>query len=116
MKREIVLYTTQDGKCPVKEFLDSFPKKIFQKISWVLQLISEIDRIPSTYFKKLKETDNIWECRIKFGSDIYRLFCFFHNGSIIVLTHGFMKKSQKIPKSEISRAEQYKHDYEMRLK
>ena len=116
MEREIILYITQDGKCPVKEFLDSLPRKIFQKISWVLQLISEIDRIPTTYLKKLKDTDNIWECRIKFGSDICRLFCFFHNGSIIVLTHGFMKKSQKIPKSEIGRAEQYKRDYERRMK
>ncbi len=116
MKREIILYTTKDGKCPVKDFLDSLSKKVFQKISWVLQLITEIERIPSTYFKKLKDTDNIWECRIKYGSDIYRLFCFFSNGSIVVLTHGFIKKSQKIPMSEIERAEKYKHDYERRLK
>jgi len=114
MRREILLYTTIDGRCPVKEFLDSLPKKVFQKISWVLNLISEIAIIPTLYFKKLKDTDNIWECRIKSGSDIYRIFCFFHKDSIIVLTHGFMKKTQKTPRNEINRAEEYKRDFERR--
>ena len=116
MKREIILYTTKSGKCPVKDFLDSLSKKVFQKISWVLTLITEVERIPVTYFKKLKDSDDIWECRIKFGSDIYRLFCFFRDGSIIVLTHGIIKKSQKTPSNEIKQAEQYKRDFERRFK
>ena len=111
MDREIILYTTIDGKCPVQEFLDSLPQKVFQKIAWVLRLIAEIDKIPISYFKKLQNTDDIWECRIKFGSNIYRLLCFFSNGSIVVLTNGFIKKTQKTPKQEIDRAEEYKHDY-----
>ena len=115
MKREIILYSTKEGKCPVKDFLDSLPKKVFKKITWVLKLITEVDRIPSTYFKKLKGTDDIWECRIKFASDIYRLFCFFQNRKIIVLTHGIIKKTQKTPSNEIERAEKYKLDYNRRL-
>lgn len=54
MNREVILYTTENGECPVKDFLDSLPDKVFQKISWVLTLISEIEKIPTLYFKKLK--------------------------------------------------------------
>jgi putative component of toxin-antitoxin plasmid stabilization module len=109
--RKIILYTLRDGSCPIKDFFDSLPHKVFQKVSWVLRLISEVKNIPSTYFKKLKDSDDIWECRIKFGSNIYRLFCFFSNGTVIVLTHGIIKKSQKIHPKEIKKAEEYKKNY-----
>lgn len=116
MNREIILYTTENGECPAKDFLDSLPPKVFQKVSWVLTLVSELEKVPTTYFKKLKSTDDIWECRIQFGSNTYRLFCFFANGSIVVLTHGLVKKTQKTPKSEIKRAIKYKSDYLRRQK
>ncbi len=111
MKRTIYLYSTKDGRCPVQEFFDNLPVKVFKKISWILKLITELDKIPSTYFKKLIGSDDIWECRIIFSSNIYRLFCFFNNGSVIVLTHGFIKKAQKTPPDEILKAEEYKKDY-----
>ena len=111
MRREILLYTAIDGKCPVKDFLDSLPEKVFQKVSWVLMLLTELDKIPSSYFKKMVNSDDIWECRIIFGSNSYRIFCFFHNGSVIILTHGIIKKSQKIPKNEIRKAEAFKSDF-----
>ena len=116
MNREVVLYTTENGDSPMKNFLDSLPPKVFQKVSWVLTLISESERIPSLYFKKLEGTGGIWECRIQFGSNIYRLFCFFANGSIIVLTHGIVKKTQKTPRKEIKKAMDYKNDYLRRIK
>ncbi|MCP5103227.1 MAG: type II toxin-antitoxin system RelE/ParE family toxin [bacterium] len=116
MNREIILYTTENGDCPVKGFLDSLPGNIFKKVTWVLTLVSELERIPVTYFKKLKNGDDIWECRIQFGSNIYRLFCFFANDSIIVLTHGLIKKTQKTPKNEIKKAIKYKNDYMRRMK
>ncbi|MHB1664463.1 MAG: type II toxin-antitoxin system RelE/ParE family toxin [bacterium] len=53
----------------------------------------------------------MWECRIKFGSNIYRIFCFMLDNSSVVLTHGFIKKTQKTPPSEIERAEKYKSDF-----
>jgi len=59
---------------------------------------------------KLAETEDIWECRIQFGSNAYRIFCFFLNNSV-VLTHGFVKKSQKTPAREIERAEAYRRDF-----
>ena len=114
--RTIEFYKTAKGKCPVEEFLNSLPGKIVQKITWVLNLIRETEKVPAIYLKKLRGSDDIWECRIQFGSNIYRLFCFFDMGTIIVITHGIVKKSQKTPKKEIKTAEAYKDDYLRRKK
>ncbi len=115
MKRSIIFYKTKDGDCPVEDFLDSLPGKVAQKIAWVLELLETQGMLPSTYFKKLINTE-IWECRIQHGSNIYRIFCFFDKRSVIILTHGFIKKTQKTPNDEIKRAEEYKNDYLKRRK
>ena len=86
------------------------PGKVAQKIVWVLGLLEDMDIVPASYFKKLAGTEDIWECRIQFGSNAYRIFCFFMNNSV-VLTHGFVKKSQKTPAGEIERAEAYRRDF-----
>jgi phage-related protein len=111
MNREVFFYRTVDGVCPVQDFLDSLPPQPAQKITWVLKLVEELELIPSSYFKKLVGTEGIWECRIIFGSNAYRIFCFFIENSVVVLTHGFVKKSQKTPVSEIKRAESYRKDF-----
>jgi phage-related protein len=108
--RTVIFYKTVDGKCPVQEFLDSLPGRVAQKIVWVLRLLEDMDIVPVSYFKKLSGTADIWECRIQFGSNAYRIFCFFLNNSI-VLTHGFVKKSQKTPAREIEKAEAYRRDF-----
>lgn len=110
MKRTVIFYKTVDGKCLIQEFLDSLPGKIAQKVTWVLSLLEDLDVLPSQYFKKLVGSEEIWECRVQFGSNAYRLFCFFIN-SVVVLTHGFIKKSRKIPKKEIEKAEFYRQDF-----
>jgi phage-related protein len=69
-----------------------------------------MDVVPASYFKKLGGTEDIWECRIQFGSNAYRILCFFL-GNSVVLTHGFVKKSQKTPAREIERAEAYRRDF-----
>ena len=76
MKRTILFYKTEDGKCPVEDFLDSLPGKVVQKIAWVLEILEKQGMLPTTYFKKLVNSE-IWECRIQQGSSIYRIFCFF---------------------------------------
>jgi len=111
VSRTILFYRTADGKCPVQEFLDALPGKVAQKVTWVLRLLEDLERIPAIYFKKLIGTEEIWECRIQFGSDIYRVFCFFDSHSVVILTHGFEKKSMKTPRQEIERAETYRCDY-----
>ena len=110
MNRTVIFYRTVDGKCPVQEFIDSLPGKVAQKIVWVLKLLEDLEIVPSFYFKKLVGTEEIWECRIQFGSNTYRIFCFFKDNSVI-LTHGFIKKSQRIPIYEIERAEAYRRDF-----
>ena len=110
MSRTVIFYRTVDGKCPVQEFIDSLPGKVAQKIVWVLKLLEDLEIVPSSYFKKLVGTEEIWECRIQFGSNTYRIFCFFIDNSV-VLTHGFIKKSQRTLTYEIERAEAYRRDF-----
>ena len=81
------------------------------KIAWVLKLIREIDQIPSKYFKKLVNTDDIWEVRVDVGRNTFRLFGFFHGRELIILTNSFQKKSQKTSLKEIRLAEKRKKEY-----
>ena len=56
-------------------------------------------------------TNGIWEIRVKLGSDIFRVFCFFDEGNKLILLNGFQKKTQKTPKKEIKKAERLKKKY-----
>ena len=116
MGKIVRFYQTEDGKVPVKEFLDSLPGKAAQKVVWVLMLVEEMDILPTAYFKKLVGPKDIWECRTQFGSNDYRILCFHAGGSVLVLTNGFVKKTQKTPTKEIERAETYRKDYLRREK
>lgn len=109
-RKEVLFYRKSDGTCPVEEFLDSLPPKMAQKAVWVIGLIEDLDRVPAHYFCKLTDTDELWEFRIKWESNIFRVFAFF-DGNKVVLTHGFVKKTQKTPAGEIEKAERYKKDY-----
>lgn len=95
----------------MQEFLDDLPGKAAQKVTWVLNLLEDLAIVPSTYLKKLVSSEEIWECRIQLSSNAYRIFCFFDDNSVVVLTHGLIKKTQKIPQQEIKQAEAYRKDY-----
>ena len=82
------------------------------KIIWTFDLIEEIDRVPETYLKHMDDTDGLFEIRVQLASDIFRIFCFFEEGQLIVLANGFQKKTQKIPKKEIEKALKIKKEYE----
>jgi phage-related protein len=116
MSKTVIFYKPIDGRCPIQTFFDSLPSKAAQKTTWVLSLLEDLDIVPSSYFKKLTGTEDIWECRVQFGSNIYRILCFFVDSSVVVLTHGFIKKSQKTPKQEIEKAEAYRRDFMERRK
>jgi len=92
------------------DFLDSHSGKVTQKITWVLKLIEETEMVPKEYFKKLTPYD-IWEVRISFSGNKYRILAFIYENSQLILTHGFIKKTQKIPKSEIEKAIACKEDF-----
>ena len=84
--RTVNFYRLPNGQSPVEEFLDSLTGKQAQKVTWVLELIEEFDIVPVQYFKKLIDSENIWEVRIQFGNDIFRLLGFFENGALLILT------------------------------
>jgi phage-related protein len=93
------------------EFFDTLRPEVKKKFNWTLQLIATTDRIPEKYFKHLSNTSGLYEVRVEVGTDIYRVFCFFDKGQLIVLVNGFRKKTQKAPKSEIQLAEKLKKQY-----
>ena len=99
-------------------FVDFFVKqrkKVQDKITWTLELIEHLEKIPETYLKHLENTDGLYEIRVKQGSDIFRIFCFFDKGKLIVLANGFQKKEQKTPKKEIEKALKIKKEYELEI-
>ena len=65
---------------------------------------NDIECIPTKYLKHIEGTDGLYEMRITLGSDIFRVFCFFDKGRLVVLLSGFQKKTQKTPKKEIDKA------------
>jgi phage-related protein len=93
-----------------EEFFKMQTQIVKDKIIWTLTLIEEIEHVPVSYLKHLQ--DDLYEIRVRQGSNIFRIFCFFDEGSMIVLMNGFQKKSRKTPKQEIIRALQIKKEYE----
>jgi phage-related protein len=96
-------------------FQDFFVKqrdKVRAKIIWTLELIEDLQKIPETYLKHIESTDGLFEIRVQQGSDIFRIFCFFDQGQMVILMNGFQKKSQKTPKKEIDKALKIKEEYE----
>jgi phage-related protein len=108
---EVDFYETEKGKCPVADFLDSLNGDQAQKVAWVIELIQSIERPPGKFFKKLVNADNLWEIRVEYQGNIFRLLSFFDGGKLLVANHGFVKKTQKTPKKEIKVAEERKLDY-----
>jgi phage-related protein len=96
-------------------FTDFFSKqkqKVKDKIIWTFKLIETIQQVPEEYLKHVEGTNGLYEIRVKLGSDIFRIFCFFDEGKLVVLANGFQKKTQKTPKSEIERALKIMKEYE----
>jgi phage-related protein len=81
-----------------------------------LNLIEELKNIPEIYLKHLKGTSGLYEVRIQQGNNIFRVFCFFDEGKLVVLMNGFQKKTQKTPKNEIEKALKIKNEYEQEKK
>ncbi|MEJ2639413.1 MAG: type II toxin-antitoxin system RelE/ParE family toxin [Desulfosarcinaceae bacterium] len=109
--RDIIFYETASGQKPIEKFLDQLSAKQAQKAAWVLKLVEELDRVPTQYFKKLVNTDELWEVRIRTGSKNLRFIGLFDGSNLVVLAHGFQKKTQKTPKADIRIAEDRKNDY-----
>lgn len=116
MFREILFYESKEGQKPIQRFLDKLDGKQTQKVTWTLQLVEEQKIVPSKYFKKMVNTDDLWEVRVASGSNIFRLLAFFDESTLVIIAHAFQKKTQKIPKQAIEIAEERKKDYLRRKK
>ena len=85
--------------------------EVQDKIDWVIGLVRSLRMVPEKFFKHLEGTEGLFEIRIKVGSDIFRIFCFFDEGNLVILINGFKKKTDKTPKNEIEKAERLKQRY-----
>ena len=107
---ELELYETEDGKEPVADFLDSLEPKMNAKLISLMELLEEKgNELREPYSAPL--IDGIFELRCKLGSNITRALYFFHKGKIIVVTNGFVKKTQKTPPAEIKLAKNRREDW-----
>ena len=106
----IIFYKKDDGTEPAKEFLDGLDNKMRAKMIRTVELLRDYGyELREPYSKHLN--DGIFELRAKVSTDITRVLYFFVSGRKAILTHGFVKKTQKTPQSEIEKAENYRRDY-----
>lgn len=94
-----------------EEFVETLNEKVQEKIDYVLFLVATAERIPGKFFTYVEGTDGIFEIRIEFESNIYRIFCCFDEGNLVVLLNGFQKKTTKTPMKEIDKAIKIKSEY-----
>lgn len=104
--REVIAY-----KNYFEDFLKKQPIKVQNKIFKTIEAIETLERIPESYLKLITGTKGLYEARISFASNIWRIFCFFDKGRLVILLNGFTKKTQKTPKREIEKALRLMNDY-----
>lgn len=105
--RTIVFYKTY-----FSDFYAGQRLKVKDKILWTFRIIEYVEQVPKEYLKHLEGTNGLYEIRIKQGSDIFRIFCFFDEGQLVVLANGYQKKTQRTPKTGIDKALRIKKQYE----
>lgn len=106
MERTILFYGDN-----VFDFYKSQDPKVQLKIEYVLDMVRFERQVPIKFFKKLENTDGIWEVRVITSQKSIRILCFQDRSTVVVLTNAFVKKSQKTPRNEIKTAERLKEDY-----
>lgn len=93
------------------DFYKTLDNKVKEKVKYVLELIRQIDRVPKKFLAPMTGYEGLFEIRIEYHSNIYRIFCCFDQAQIVVLFNGFQKKTQKTPKGDIERAMRLKNAY-----
>jgi phage-related protein len=104
MNRKIVAY-----KNYFEEFFDSLGEKVQNKILYVLMLLETQDRVPLKFMRIIE--DGLYELRIEYESNIYRIFFCFDSDCIVILFNCFQKKAQKTPRNEIEKAKKIRNEY-----
>ena len=93
------------------DFYKDLDDKVKKKISNVFDLIRQVDRVPVKFLAPMTGYNGLFEIRVEYQSNIYRIFCCFDQGQLVVLFNGFQKKTQKTSKDEIDRAMRLKEEY-----
>lgn len=93
------------------DFYTSQSNGVQEKIEYVFTILRTVDRVPRKFLEHMEGTNGLYEIRIEYSSNIYRIFCCFDRGNLVVLFNGFQKKSPKTPKQEIELAERLKREY-----
>ena len=106
MARKIIFY-----KSYFLDFYKSLDLRLKQKFKYVFELIKQVERVPVKFLAPMIGYEGLFEVKVEFESNIYRIFCCFDKGRIIVLFNGFQKKTQKTPKKEIEKAMLLKKEY-----
>ena len=110
---DVLFYDLPDGSKPVKDFMDTLDAKMFVKVVRTIDMLKQVGpsmRLP--YSEHLD--DGIFEIRVKQGTNITRLLYLLFVGKKIILTNGFVKKTQKTPKNELALAKKYRDEYKSR--
>lgn len=94
-----------------KEFYLAQTLEVRAKIDYVIELIKQVEKVPKTYFKQVESVSGLFEIRVEYAGNIYRIFCCNDEGQLIILFNGFQKKSQKTPPDEIKRAKSIMNEY-----
>lgn len=104
MKRKIVTYGGY-----FERFISTLTEKELRKLDYIISLLESEDRLPVKFIKFLR--DGLYELRMEYGSNTYRVFFIFDDGQIVVLLSGYQKKTQKTPQAEIEKALKIKKAY-----
>ena len=88
--RELVFYRNH-----FHEFFDGQSEKAKEKIDYVLFLLTHIDKLPEKFLKHIEGQKKLYEIRVEHSNNIFRIFCFFDKGKIVVLLNGYQKKHKK---------------------
>ena len=93
------------------DFYNTQSMVVQDKIDWVIGLVRTLPIVPVKFLEYLKGTDGLYAIRVKLGSNIFRVFCFFDRDKLIILLNGFQKKTEKIPRNQIEKAAHLKKQY-----
>ena len=94
-----------------KEFFAAQTPQVRKKIAQTLVWVQEVNRLPISILRNIEGVKGLYEIRVEFGSNIFRIFCCFDKGNLVVLFNAFQKKSQKTPQREIDKAERLMIEY-----
>ncbi len=117
MDWEIEYYQKENGEIPVENFLLSLNPKLRAKAYSDILLLKNLGiniREPFSTAIKGERYKGLFELRVKFSSDITRIFYFLYEKNTFILLHGFVKKINNTPDRKLERALSYKLDYERR--